>query len=56
MKAFLKAYNLKIMDLNCFVIFASCREPLQVVYCVNLHGALLHFTVDAHAIVDIVHL
>lgn len=44
------------MDFHGLVCPAACAEPFHVIIGVNLHCALLHFTIDAHAVVDIVDL
>lgn len=49
-------HNLKVMDLHGLVRPAAGAESLHVIGCVDLHRTLLHFAIDAHAVVDIVDL
>lgn len=44
------------MDLHGLVRPAAGAEPLHVIGRVNLHCTLLHLSIDAHAVVDIVDL
>lgn len=49
-------HNLKVVDLHGLVRPAARAESLHVIGRVDLHCALLHFAIDAHAVVDIVDL
>ena len=49
-------HNLEVVHLHRLVHAAARAEALHVVHRVDLHGALLHFAVDAHAVVHVVHL
>lgn len=49
-------YNLKIMDFNSLLAPASRFECLQVVASIYFHRSVLYFPINAHGIVNIVHL
>lgn len=51
-----QTYNLEVVDLHCLLISTPSTEPLHVVGGINLHRALLHVTINTHAVVDVVDL
>lgn len=49
-------YDLKIMDFNSLLAPASRFECLQVVASIYFHRSVLYFPINAHGIVNVVHL
>lgn len=49
-------HDLKVVDLHGLVRPVAGAEALHVIGRVDLHCALLHLAIDAHAVVDIVNL
>ena len=51
-----KTHNVEIVNFHGFLMPASSSETLQIIPGINLHGTFLNFSIDAHAIVNIVDL